>query len=419
MDDVVSAILGGGQGQRLWPLTRERAKPAVPVGGKFRLIDIPISNSLHAGIDKIFVLTQFNTASLHRHIAQTYRFDVFSEGFVNILAAEQNLENRDWYQGTADAVRQNLRRLESIRPRDVLILSGDQLYLMDLDGFVESHRQSQADFTVAVKPVSPQEAPALGIMRLDGTGRIVEFVEKPKDPAVIDELTLDTDTIDRLDLDAEPGTLLASMGIYTFRHDVLDDLLRGTDATDFGREVIPRALESHRVMGFVHNGYWRDIGTIGAFHEANLELTDRVPQLNLYSRDRPVYTHPRFLPGCKVNRCDVHRSILCDGSIVSESRIQRSVVGIRGVVREGAALEETVFMGATDFEDDPGDRLPLGVGRHSTIRRAILDLNCRIGDGCRLVNEQGVDEAEGEGWCIRDGVIVVNRGAQIPPGTVV
>lgn len=419
MHDVVSAILGGGQGQRLWPLTRERAKPAVPVGGKFRLIDIPISNSLHAGIDKIFVLTQFNTASLHRHIAQTYRFDVFSEGFVNILAAEQSLQNRDWYQGTADAVRQNLRRLESIRPRDVLILSGDQLYLMDLDGFVQSHRQSQADFTVAVKPVSPQEAPALGIMRLDGTGRIVEFVEKPKDPAVIDELTLDADTIDRLDLDAEPGTLLASMGIYTFRHDVLDDLLRGTDATDFGREVIPRALESHRVMGFVHNGYWRDIGTIGAFHEANLELTDRVPQLNLYSRDRPVYTHPRFLPGCKVNRCDVERSILCDGSIVSESQIRRSVVGIRGVVREGATLEETVFMGATDFEDDPGDRLPLGVGRHSTIRRAILDLNCRIGDGCRLVNEQGVDEAEGEGWCIRDGVIVVNRGAQIPPGTVV
>lgn len=419
MHDVVSAILGGGQGQRLWPLTRERAKPAVPVGGKFRLIDIPISNCLHAKIDKVFVLTQFNSASLHRHIAQTYRFDSFSEGFVNILAAEQSIGNTDWYQGTADAVRHNLRRLRDIDPRDVLILSGDQLYLMDLAGFVRSHRESKADFTVAVKPVPPAEAPGLGIMRLDGSGRIVEFVEKPKDPEVIEHLTLDAETIERLDLDAEPGTLLASMGIYTFRHGVLWDLLDGTDATDFGKEIIPQAIDSHRVMGFVHNGYWRDIGTIGAFHEANLELTDRVPQLNLYSPDRPVYTHPRFLPGCKVNHCEVHRSILCDGSILSESRIHRSVVGIRAVVREGTTLDETVFMGAGSFEDEPGDRLPLGVGRNCTIRRAILDLNCRIGDGCRLVNERGLDEAQGDGWCIRDGVIVVFRGAEIPPGTVV
>lgn len=419
MHDVVTAVLGGGQGTRLWPLTRDRAKPAVPVGGKFRLIDIPISNSLHADIDKIFVLTQFNSASLHRHIAQTYRFDVFSEGFVNILAAEQSLEHRDWYQGTADAVRRNLRRLADAEPHDVLILSGDQLYLMDLAGFVRTHRESDADFTVAVKPVPPAEAPELGIMRLDGSGRIVEFVEKPQEPEVIERLTLAEDAVGALGPEARPGTLLASMGIYVFRWEVLLELLEATSEADFGREVIPGAIEGRRVMGFVHDGYWRDIGTIGTFHQANLELTDRVPALNLYSADRPVYTHPRFLPGCKVNESTVYRSILCDGSIVSDSTITRSIVGIRAVVREGATLEETVVMGAGEFEADPAGRVPLGVGRGCHVRRAILDLNCRVGDGCRLINEGGVEHADGDGWCIRDGVIVVFRGAEIPPGTVV
>jgi glucose-1-phosphate adenylyltransferase len=425
VDNVVTAVLGGGQGARLWPLTQERAKPAVPVGGKFRLIDIPLSNSLHAGIERIYVLTQFNTASLHRHISQTYRFDLFSEGFVNILAAEQNLDNRDWYQGTADAVRHNLKRLSATDPEDVLILSGDQLYLMDLEAFVLAHRRGPqdgggtADFTVAVKPVSPQEAPGLGIMKLDRSGRIVEFVEKPTDPRVIEDFTLDAETIDRLDLDAEPGTLLASMGIYVFRRDVMWELLEGTDQDDFGKEIIPHAIHDRRVMAFVHNGYWRDIGTIGAFHEANLELTDRIPALNLYSPERPVYTHPRFLPGSKVNRCDVSRSILCDGSIISESRITRGIVGVRAVVREGCDIARAVIMGATYFEDETEGRTPLGVGRGCVIENAILDLNSRVGDNCRLINEEGVDEADGDGWSIRNGVIVVHRGAEIPPGTVV
>jgi glucose-1-phosphate adenylyltransferase len=419
MKDVVTAILGGGQGTRLWPLTRYRAKPAVPVGGKFRLIDIPISNSLHAGIEQVFVLTQFNSASLHRHIAQTYRFDVFSEGFVNILAAEQGLENRDWYQGTADAVRQNLRRLTEPARRDVLILSGDQLYLMDLPGFIETHRGWNADFTVAVKPVPPSEAPGLGIMRLDASGRIVDFVEKPKDPAVIARFTLDQETVDSLDLDAEPGTLLASMGIYAFKTGVLRDLLEGTTTTDFGREVIPGAIGERRVYGFVHTGYWRDIGTIDAFHLANLELAAHVPALNLYSPDRPIFTHPRFLPGCKVNHCQVQHSILCDGAIISGSRIRNSVVGIRSVVREGSVVEETVMMGATAFWRDGTDGIPVGIGRGCEIRRAILDLDSHLGDGCRLVNEAGHENAEGDGWCIRDGVIVVERGATLPPGTVI
>lgn len=422
MRRVVTAILGGGQGARLWPLTRDRAKPAVPVAGKFRLIDIPISNSLHAGIDHIYVLTQFNSASLHRHIAQTYRFDVFSHGFVNILAAEQSVENTDWYQGTADAVRQNLRRLLELDPEEILILSGDQLYLMDLDRFVARHRETGADMTVAVKPVPESEASALGIMRIDGEGRIVEFVEKPKNPELVSHLALDRDTIGSLHLDAEPGMLLASMGIYVFKPSVLQTILDGTTATDFGKEVIPQALEGYRVSSFVHAGYWRDIGTISAFHSASLELTDTVPALDLYSPSRPIFTHPRFLPGCKVNGSSVSHAVLCDGAIVSNNcRIHRAVIGVRARVRDNSTVEESVIMGTTRFESqrEQAGRLPLGVGANCEIRRAIVDMDARIGDGCRLVNEGGVEHANGDGWCIRDGILVVYRGAEIAPGTVV
>lgn len=421
MKDVVTAILGGGQGTRLWPLTRDRAKPAVPVGGKFRLIDIPISNSLHAGIDRIFVLTQFNSASLNRHIAQTYRFDVFSRGFVNILAADQSLENRDWYQGTADAIRKTLPRLLAPEPREILILSGDQLYLMDLKAMVLLHRDRGADLTIAVHPVPPSEAPQLGILRMDEEGRLVEFAEKPSDPEVIGRFALDGGTIRKLGLEAEPGSVLASMGIYVFRAEVLAELLSGTSSTDFGREVIPEALPHRRVLGFVHKGYWRDIGTIRGYHQASLELTEPLPQFDLYNPDFPIYTHPRFLPGCKVGDCKVSRAILCDGSIVSAARVHRSIVGIRVVVREGSVIEDSVLMGATELErlPVPSGRIPLGVGRDCVIRSAIVDLDARIGDGCRLVNEAGLTHADGENYCIRDGVIVVPRRAVLPPGTVV
>ncbi|MEM7049895.1 MAG: sugar phosphate nucleotidyltransferase [Acidobacteriota bacterium] len=421
MKGVVTAILGGGQGTRLWPLTRDRAKPAVPIGGKFRLIDIPISNSLHAGIDRVYVMTQFNTASLHRHIAQTYRFDAFSQGFVHILAAEQSLDNRDWYQGTADAVRQNMRRLQSGKPRpqDILILSGDQLYLMDVAGFVTSHRERDADFSVAVKPVTAEEAHGLGVMRLDRSGRIVEFVEKPQDPETIARFTLDRATVDSLGLDAEPGMLLASMGIYIFRSAALAELLDGNQDDDFGREVIPAALDSHRGFGFLHNGYWRDIGTIGSFHEANVELTLPMPELNLYSPDRPIYTHPRFLPGCKLSDCQVSQSILADGGIIAGSRVARSIIGIRSLIRAGSVIESSVVMGATAYEHRKEATVPLGIGRDCHIRGAIVDLDSRIGDDCRLINEAGVDHADGDGYSIRDGVIVVHRGATIAPGTTV
>ena len=421
MEKVVTAILGGGQGTRLWPLTRDRAKPAVPVGGKFRLIDIPISSSLHAGIDRIYVLTQFNSATLHRHIAQTYRFDSFRDGYVNILAAEQNLQSTDWYQGTADAVRQNLDRLGYQGTTEVLVLSGDQLYAINLREFVDRHREQSADLTIAVKPVPRADAKGLGIMRVEADGRIAEFVEKPQDEAVLDRLALSGEALGRLGFDAEPGSLLASMGMYVFKTGVLRESLQGTEATDFGREVIPGAIHDYRVFAYGYHGYWRDIGTIPAFHEANLELARPLPPMNLYDPDYPIYTHPRFLPGTKVNRCTIHRSVLCEGGIVSGERISDSVVGIRTVVREGSIIERCILMGLSSYstaDDTPRD-IPVGIGRKCVIKDAIIDTNARIGDGCRLVNERGVKEEDGDGYHVRGGIIVVPRGAEIPPGTTV
>lgn len=411
-------MLGGGRGTRLWPLTRYRAKPAVPVGGKFRLIDIPISNSLHAGIDKIYVLTQYNSASLHRHITQTYRFDIFSSGFVHILAAEQRMSDRTWYQGTADAVRRNLDRLVDAEPSDVLILSGDQLYVMDIEAFVDHHRRAGADLTVAVKPVSREAAAAFGIMRVAEDGRIVEFVEKPQDPEVLDDLALDSDQLRAIGFEAPAGSLLASLGIYIFRLDILARLLDETDATDFGHEVIPEAIDAHAVHSYSHTGYWRDIGTISTFHQANIDLTRTDAPVDLYDPSQPIYTHARFLPGTKIDRCEVEQSILCEGSILRGSSIRRSVIGIRSAVQEGSLIENSVVMGATTMQwTGRGGELRMGVGRDCTIRNAIIDFDARIGDGCRLVNEAGVDETDEEHYSIRGGIIVVPREAVVPPGS--
>ncbi len=421
MEKIVTAILGGGQGSRLWPLTRDRAKPAVPVGGKFRLIDIPISNSLHAGIDRIFVITQFNSASLHRHISQTYRFSAFSNGYVNILAAEQTLENRDWFQGTADAVRQTLPRLLEEKPNAVLILSGDQLYLMDIRKFVRTHRDRGADLTIAVKLVTREEASGFGILRLDATGRIVEFVEKPKEAAQLDAIELDEQTREVLGAPAGSGSFLASMGIYIFRPEVLSELLVGTDTVDFGREVIPQALSQYRVMAFPHDGYWADIGTIPSFHQANLDLTLPLPPLNLYDPELRIFTHPRFLPGTKVNECSVRYSILSEGSILSGSHIADSIIGVRSVVRSGSVIERSIVMGANTWETlpDGSDLIPIGIGQDCTVRNAIIDFNARIGDGCKLINPDGLIDADGENYSIREGIIIVHKNAVIPPGTTI
>lgn len=421
MKRVVTAILGGGQGARLFPLTRDRAKPAVPVGGKFRLIDIPISNSLYAGIDRVYVLTQFNSASLHRHISQTYRFDVFRGGFVHVLAAEQNLTNRDWYQGTADAVRQNLPRLSEGNASEILILSGDQLYLMDLREMVEYHRSRDADLTIAVKPVTKREAPGFGVLHLDRTGEVVEFVEKPKDEALLAKLALDETTQAALPNPAPPGSFLASMGIYVFKPEVLDELLLGTPHTDFGREVIPAALGDKKVFAYPYTGYWADIGTIPSFHQANLDLTLPLPSLDLYSPDFRIFTHARFLPGAKITQCLVNCSVLCEGSIITGSRISDSIVGIRAVVRSGSVIERSVVMGANFFErlEAPSGDVQVGIGRDCHIRNAIIDFNARIGDGSRLVNVHNVREHDAENYSIREGIIVVPKNAVIPPGTVI
>jgi glucose-1-phosphate adenylyltransferase len=423
MKRVVTAILGGGQGARLSPLTRDRAKPAVPVGGKFRLIDIPISNSLHAGIDRVYVLTQFNSESLHRHIAQSYRFDAFRGGFVNLLAAEQNMTNRSWYQGTADAVRQNLTRLiDDNDPSEVLILSGDQLYLMEMRDFVVSHRQHKADLTIAVKPVTREEAKGFGILRLDRTGRVVEFVEKPTSESALDALALDESTRDALGFEAPPGSLLASMGIYVFRPEVLREVLVGSPYTDFGKEVIPAALDQIRVFAFPYDGYWTDIGTIPSFHQANLDLTVPLPALNLYDPDYPIYTHARFLPGTKINGCTVTRSVLCEGSIITGAKISDSIVGIRAIVQTGTTIERSIIMGANHFEplaEASSHAVQTGIGRDCSIRNAIIDFNARIGDGCKLLNEAKIDEAETPNYSIRGGIIVVPKNAELPPGTVI
>ncbi len=420
MERVVTAILGGGQGTRLLPLTRYRAKPAVPVAGKFRLIDIPISNSLHAGIEKIYVLTQFNSASLHRHIAQTYRFDVFSSGFVNILAAEQGVENRDWYQGTADAVRQNLPRLIHMKPSEVLVLSGDQLYRMDLRRFVLWQRDNKADLTVAVSAVPKAEAGAFGVMKIDQTGRIIDFVEKPKDPDLVEELVVPTETLERLGFAPREGLCLASMGIYVFRPEVLSRLLDESAGTDFGREIIPTAVRDLRIFAFGYAGYWRDIGTIAAFHGANLELAAPMPPLDLFSPQTPFYTHPRFLPGSKIEDCSIQHSLVSEGCVLSAARVSRSVIGIRSVIRAGSRIESSIVMGANTYEwTAPEPDLPaIGIGRDCHIRNAILDLDTRIGDGVQLINEAGVQEAEGSNYEIRGGIIVIPRGAHIPAGTV-
>lgn len=421
MKDILSAILGGGQGTRLWPLTRDRAKPAVPLGGKFRLIDVPISNSLHAGIDRIYVLTQFLSESLNRHLAQTYRFDAFRPGFVDVLAAQQGLDDRSWYQGTADAVRQNLPTLDGSGVRDILILSGDQLYLMDLKGMVYRHRVTDADLTIAVSAVPPGDAPALGVMQVDREGRIVRFVEKPKDPAVIQSLAPDPEALAALGFACPPGWVLASTGIYVFRRTALSSALRTTKHTDFGRDVIPGLIGTRRVVAFAHTGYWRDIGTIPSFHEASLDLTLPVPPLNLYSPDFPIYTHARFLPGTKVNRCQVESSILCEGSIIEESRIVSSIIGIRAVVGQGAEIERSIVMGARHYEQDLATdaEVPLGIGRGARLKNVIVDLNARIGRGAVLTNAKGLSHADGPCWCIRGGVIVIPRDAVVPPGTVV
>lgn len=420
MTNVLTLILGGGRGTRLFPLTLMRSKPAVPLGGKYRLIDVPLSNCLHAGLRRVFVLTQFNSASLNRHIAATYRLDPFAGGFVEILAAEQTLEHANWYQGTADAVRQAMRHFVGYDADYYLVLAGDHLYRMDLAALIETHARSGADLTIAAQPVSAEEAPSMGIFRFDRQGRLVGFEEKPP-PERLDPLRVHG-TVAGEPLDPT-RPFVASMGIYVFSRDVLIELLETHPGVDFGREIIPAALDRYRVAPYFFHGYWVDVGTIETFYRANLQLTAPEPPFSFHDPQRPIFTRPRFLPPSRMAACRLSDAIVAEGCFLDRCEIVQSVVGIRTRIGIESRISRSVLLGA-DFYDDPnptvpGDAPPLGIGREVVLDRVIVDKNARIGDGVRLVNEAGRLEADGDGYFIRNGIIVVPKGAIVRPGTVV
>jgi len=417
MKDVLAVILGGGRGTRLHHLTLHRSKPAVPIAGKYRLIDIPISNCLNSDLRRIFVLTQYNSESLNKHIGLTYKFDLFSSAFVSVLAAEQTEESGDWFQGTADAVRQNKRHFANHEFRDVLILAGDQLYHMDFARMLETHRRQVADVTVAVTPVPSDQATGFGILKMNGLGRITHFEEKPpaeRLPQLVSEIP------------AIGSGLIASMGIYLFKREALEAALKNPALVDFGRHVIPDALSRAQVQAHVHRGYWEDVGTIRSYFHANLALCQPVPPFDFYEASRPVYTHPRFLPASKVESCVVTNSLLSEGCIVVGAQIERSVIGIRSRIGRGAQVRESLILGADYYETlDELDRgsgrgaPPIGVGEDSIVAGAILDKNARIGRGVRILNEAGVQEKDGDGYYIREGIVLVPKNGVIPDGSVI
>jgi len=417
---TLAIIMGGGAGTRLFPLTKERAKPAVPLGGKFRLVDIPISNCLNSGIRGMYVLTQFNSTSLHSHINATYKFDHFSPSFVEILAAQQTPEGSRWYQGTADAVRQNLRYFLQ-RPYDYfIILSGDQLYRMDYRDILRQHIEAGTDLTIATIPVNRAAASDFGIMQTDENRRIVRFVEKPKDPAVQDSLRIPPDLLHSIGLPANEELFQASMGIYVFNRDVLIDCL-DNELVDFGKHVIPGAIERLKVDAYIFQGYWEDIGTIRAFFDANINLADKNPPYRFYVAGRPIYTQPRFLPASIVRNSTIDQAIISDGSHIFDSRVERCVVGIRSIIRSGSTVKNTILMGADYYDDDvtdaPAGAPPIGIGRNCIIDHAIIDKNARIGDGVVISPEGKSQDFDGDGYYVRDGIVVIPKNSVIAPGT--
>ena len=420
--DVLAIILGGGQGSRLFPLTLHRSKPAVPIGGKYRLIDIPISNCLHADIRRIFVLTQFNSASLNRHITQAYRMDLFSQGFVEILAAEQTPDNPNWYQGTADAVRQASRHFERYDADYYLILAGDHLYRMDYAELVDAHVDRGADITIPAQPTSIDDAPAMGIFRFDRAGQIVAFEEKPKRTR-LEEIGRSVPAGATFAPHDPERPFMASMGIYVFSRDVLFEALAGDGATDFGKQIIPSALGRYNVSSYLFRGYWADVGTVDSFYDANMMLTRSGAPFRFYDPRRPIFTHARFLPGSRLNDCTVRDGIIAEGCYIDRSTIESSIVGIRTRVDANATIRRSVLLGADLYEEDDDTRRDgrprLGIGCNVVLDRVIVDKNARIGDGARLVNEAGVRDADGDGYYIRDGIIVVPKDGVIKPGTVV
>src|SRR6478672_4537137 len=415
MNDVLGIILGGGQGKRLFPLTQLRSKPAVPIAGKYRLIDVPISNCLHADLRRIFVLTQFNSASLNRHISQSYHMDPFSRGFVDIIAAEQTPDNPHWFQGTADAVRQAARHFAGYDADYYLILAGDHLYRMDYCELIESHIEGRADITIAAQPVTRADATEMGIFRFDDEGQIVAFEEKPND-ARLTEIGSSFPRRPTAGGTNSDKHFVASMGIYVFSRDVLLEILE-QPGVDFGKEILPKALATHRVHSYIFRGYWADVGTIEAFYDANISLTQRGAPFNFFHPRWPIYTHPRFLPATRAYASTLRSSIVAEGCYLDQCTIEDSVVGIRTHVGPNATISRSVLLGADSYEEETSaSSIPLGIGREAVLDRVIVDKNARIGDGVRLVNSAGVDHADAANYYIRGGIIIVPKGAQVPAG---
>lgn len=421
--EILSVILGGGAGSRLYPLTASRSKPAVPIAGKYRLVDIPISNCMNSGINRMFVLTQFNSASLNRHIKNTYHFSAFSSAFVDILAAEQTPDNPTWYQGTADAVRQSLRHIAPFESEYVLILSGDQLYQMDFQEMLDNHKRTGADISVATIPVADREAPEFGILKKDESGLITAFIEKPA-RELLSDWTSDTGE----EMQKSGRKYLASMGIYIFNRQLMFDLLLNDylDAADFGKEIIPQSIDKCKVASYQYDGYWTDIGNIYSFFEANLGLTADLPDFNLFDNNRAIYTRARMLPPAKVSGTTLEKTVIAEGSIINASRLDTCVVGIRSRIGHGSTVKNTYIMGSdyyetlTDIEKDKVQGIPLlGIGNRCYINNAIVDKNCRIGNDVRINGGSHLENTDQPLYTIKDGIVVVKKGAVIPNGFVI
>ncbi len=427
-DNVVAVILGGGAGSRLFPLTHERSKPAVPLGGTYRLIDVPVSNCINSEVTHIFVLTQYNSASLNRHIARTYRFSGFSSGFVEVLAAEQTKENPEWFQGTADAVRQVLPHLRDQRVDTLLILSGDHLYRMDYRKFLKRHLDTNADMTISVHPCRPDEAGEFGLLKTDAAGKIVEFKEKPKGDA-LEAMRVDTTNFGLNAEEAGNRPFLASMGIYVFNYNRMVELLETDNSwVDFGREIIPAAIKEYNVQAHLFNDYWEDIGTIRAFYEANLDLAAPLPKFNFFDASAPIYTRSRYLPPSKMHGCDIDNSMLSEGCILNGVKVRNSIIGLRSRIDKGADIQDSIVMGSDFFEsfaeirNNIANNTPhIGIGENCVIRRAIIDKNVRIGKNVKLLNQDGAEnrDADDKSFYIRDGIIIIPKNAVIADGTVI
>lgn len=421
--EILSVILGGGAGSRLYPLTASRSKPAVPIAGKYRLVDIPISNCMNSGINRMFVLTQFNSASLNRHIKNTYHFSAFSSAFVDILAAEQTPDNPTWYQGTADAVRQSLRHIAPFESEYVLILSGDQLYQMDFQEMLDNHKKTGADISIATIPVGDREAPEFGILKKDESGLITAFIEKPKKDVLADWTSDTGEEMQKLG-----RKYLASMGIYIFNRQLMFDYLQNNylDAADFGKEIIPQSIDKCKVASYQYEGYWTDIGNIYSFFEANLGLTDDLPDFNLFDNNRAIYTRARMLPPAKVSGTTLEKTVIAEGSIINASRMEKCVVGIRSRIGHGSTVINTYIMGSdyyetlTDIAKDKAQGIPLlGIGNRCYINNAIVDKNCRIGDDVRINGGMHLENTDQPLYTIKDGIVVIKKGAIIPNGFVI